>query len=574
MLDALRQKLAAAETLPQLLIIAGFSAIMASIVIICFRVLIEIGQILLLPDSRLENYESLDWWARLLYPTLGGLLIGWLFYRTAPEHRVVGVVYVLERLHYFQGKLPLRNAVQQFIGATMSIISGHSVGREGPSVHLGATSASLLGQWLQLPNNSMRTLIACGTAAAIAASFNTPLAGIIFAMEVVMLEYTLTSFLPVILAAVIGALMLRAFYGEDIAFNLPDLANGNNLWTEIPYLALMGVVLGMLAVAFNQLLLLVSRIAKPLGIGQKMTLAGFGVGVIGLMIPAVMGIGYDSVDYILHQQPSVMFLLLLVVGKLVATTWCLGLGIPGGLIGPVFFIGAAAGGVFGVLAQTLFSDSAAPIAVYALLGMGAMMSATLQAPLSALTAVLELTHSPSIILPQMLVIVVANIIANHPPFNQTSVFITLLRIRGFDYQPDPMHQALQRIGLVSVMVREFGLHYHQASRQNLALILANAPEWLVVTDDKSNGALMQRDEILDYLTNHVIEHDVWVDLLDIPAERLTLQRISHQATVHEGLAMLHQSQCEALLVVDAGQTPVGIVTQAQLAGQYQKLLSS
>ena len=200
--------------MPQLAMLAIPVGLLSGGVIILFRMLVESGQGLLLPGGDVEYYEGLPPELRLVLPVAGGLLIGLLWQALKPAGREVGIIHVMERLAYHQGRLPWRNAVAQFIGAALSIISGHSVGREGPSVHLGATSGSLLGQWLRLPNNTNRTLAACGIAAAIAASFNTPLAGVIFAMEVVMMEYSLISFAPVILSAVTATTLTRIVFGE------------------------------------------------------------------------------------------------------------------------------------------------------------------------------------------------------------------------------------------------------------------------------------------------------------------------------------------------------------------------
>ena len=210
MLDKLRLRLASVDAL-SLSALGLASGLLAGAVILVFRKTIESAQAAFLPGGGVENYEALGWEYRLALPIGGGLLLGLLWQLIAPKHRAVGVTHVMERLAYHQGYLPWRNALMQFVGAAASIIAGHSVGREGPGIHLGAASGSLLGQGLTLPNNAIRNLVACGTAAAIAASFNTPIAGVVFAMEVVMMEFTLAGFAPVILAAVSATMLTRAF---------------------------------------------------------------------------------------------------------------------------------------------------------------------------------------------------------------------------------------------------------------------------------------------------------------------------------------------------------------------------
>ena len=201
-LERLRIHLGRPDALLQLALLGLVSGLLAGLVIVAFRLAVEGMQSLMLPGGNAENFEQLELWQRLILPLLGGLAIGWIFLLWGKGNQMLGVARVMERMAYHQGYLNLRGFFLQFVGASIAIFSGHSVGREGPHIFLGAASGSLLGQYLALPNNSIRTLVGCGTAAGISASFNTPLAGVIFALEVVMMEYTLSSFIPVILAAV------------------------------------------------------------------------------------------------------------------------------------------------------------------------------------------------------------------------------------------------------------------------------------------------------------------------------------------------------------------------------------
>ncbi|MEZ5584747.1 MAG: chloride channel protein [Candidatus Competibacteraceae bacterium] len=200
-LDDTRLRLAARRAPWQLALLGAWSGLVAGVVMVAFRLVTEIPQVTFLGDANHENYEALSAALRLLLPTLGGLGVGLLFHWLSPTERAVGVVHVMERLAYGEGHLPIKNAGVQFFSAALCIVTGQSVGREGPAVHIGSTCGSWLGQQLRLPDNSIRVLVGCGTAGAIAAAFNTPLAGVIFAMEVILVEYTLASFTPIILAA-------------------------------------------------------------------------------------------------------------------------------------------------------------------------------------------------------------------------------------------------------------------------------------------------------------------------------------------------------------------------------------
>ena len=236
-----RGRLATANALPQLALLGILTGLVTAAVIIAFRSLIEGAGALMLTGSA-EDFESLGIAARIALVMTGAALLALLLHRYRPSARRVGVVHVMERLSRHQGYLPLKNAMIQFFGGAIALLSGQSGGREGPAIHLGATTASLFGQAARLPNNSIRTMVACGTAAAIASSFNTPIAGVIFAMEVVMMEYAIASFTPIILAAVSATLVTQWVYGAEPAFTVPPLQMYSLL--ELPYLIVAGLLIG------------------------------------------------------------------------------------------------------------------------------------------------------------------------------------------------------------------------------------------------------------------------------------------------------------------------------------------
>ncbi|MCU7882184.1 MAG: chloride channel protein [Candidatus Thiodiazotropha sp. (ex Lucinoma aequizonata)] len=233
-------------------LICGF---VAGIVIVLFRLLVESGQLAILPGGGAENYEALPPFLRFVLPIFGGLLLGLIFLRYAKGLHVLGIPRVMERLIYHQGHLSMRSFILRFFGAAIAIISGHSVGREGSHVFLSAASDSLLGQYLSLPNNSIRTLVSYGTAAGISASFDTPLAGVIFALEVVMMEYTLVSFIPIMLAAVsANSVSLMLFDGERV-FDIAIIQLGS--LHELVFVLLLGLVAGTVSAAYVHLIQLI-----------------------------------------------------------------------------------------------------------------------------------------------------------------------------------------------------------------------------------------------------------------------------------------------------------------------------
>ncbi len=559
----LRLHLAMTDRLGPLAAISILVGLLAGGVIIAFRLLIETVQAGFLADGNPENYEALAWYWRLLLPILGGLLIGVLFQSVQKKYRAVGVVHTMERLTYHQANLPVGNAVMQFLGAAISIISGHSVGREGPAVHLGATSGSLIGQWLTLPNNSKRTLVACGVAAAIAASFNTPLAAVIFSMEVVLMGYTLAGFIPVILAAVTATALCQLVFGHESAFSVPPLQLGS--LAEMPYVLLTGLFIGCLAALFIHALQFFSQRITDRPLWQRTTVAGVAVGLCAVAVPQIMGIGYDTVEAAMLGQIGIWLLLVIMAVKILATTLGLGLGLPGGLIGPTLVIGATAGATIGLVAAAMTPDVVSNPALYAMIGMGAMMGATLQAPLAALTALLELTANPNIILPGMLAIVSANLVSSQL-FGRDSVFIHLIRARGLDYHDTPAAQSLRRFSIAKAMDREIAVCSVRLSRDEAGSVLQQQPHWIVVTTNEGGGCILPAADLARHLNSR--NYDV-IDLLQMPGKRKSAVAIDLRATLQEGLELLQHHQSEALYVVDKpSTTPLGVVTREDIEEHY------
>ncbi len=566
-----RLRMAHSEALPQLAVLGILCGLLSGTVILSFRLLVESAQDLILPGGS-ENFESLAANWRLLLAIGGGVLVGGLIYFTPKAARQVGVVHVIERLDYHQGHLPLRNALLQFFGAAICIISGHSVGREGPSVHLGATSGSFLGQKLGLPNNSVRILVGCGVAAAIAAGFNTPLAGVIFAMEVVLMEYTITGFAPIILAAVSANTLTRVVYGNEIVFGneIALLAPSMQLTSvaELPYVLVMGVGIGVLAAAFIHSMMWTTRVTTKQPVWLRAILGGTAVGVIAIWFPEVMGIGYDTLSDALLGKLTLTALAIFVIAKLSATALALGAGLPGGLIAPTLVLGATAGGAVGLLVASV-SGHAASSGFYAMLGMGAMMAATLQAPLAALIALLELTVNPNIIMPGMIAIVTA-VLVTRVGFRLPSVYQLIIQAGGRDFRDHPVQQALRRIGVASVMDRAIAREPKTITRTAANAALTNQTNWVLIREDNIALAALPTADLARYLeTNPGKEH---IDLMAIPAQRRDLAQTTILASLDEALSLLRETGKGALYVTGAhgqGRNKIyGILTRAMIERSY------
>lgn len=574
-LESFRRQLANVDALPQLCVLGLVSGVITGAVMVAFRLLLEAGAVLYMPEGDPEAFEGLSPWLRALLPIVAVTLIGLLLYRQRSAARKLGVSHVIERLTYHQGRFPLRNWLNQWWVGVVSVLGGLSAGREGPAIHLGAAASSGLGLKLRLPNNSLRVLVACGTAAGISASFNTPIAGVIFAMEVVMMEYTLMSFMPVILASTMGALVAQVMYGNEPAFRIPEVALGSLM--NLPWIVVIGLVIGLMAGLFIHISR--SQRLQKLPLWLRLAVVGVATGALAWWFPEIQGIGYDSVAAALNNQLTITVLLALMVAKLLITAITVAGGVPIGIIGPVLVAGAATGALGGMLGGWLWPDKAADPGIYAMLGMAAMMGAVLQAPLAALMALLELTHTPNIMLPGMLVVVVA-CLTSRQLTGCEGFFISSVRY-GLHPLQQPLMQALSRVSVPAVMERQLVRTERMITPDQARRLLETNPMWLVIersSEEKPVLALkaaelarwlLEHDEALD---GEAPPEDELIDLLEIPGQRLEMAPIGLQATLSEAFLKLQDSALGALYVVHGyrpkQQRISGIITRGAIERYY------
>jgi CIC family chloride channel protein len=414
------------KSLLRISLLGGLTGLMAGVLVTLFRFLIEWSQQWLLPDGQIGNYEALPGWLRLLFPVAGALVLALIYQRLPAAQRTVGVVHLLDYLRFRKQKLPFSNAVVQFFCGILAIVSGNSVDREGPGVHLGAATAALLSSRIRLTNDESYLLAAAGGAAAIAAAFNTPLAGVIFVIEVLRIRYAINNIVPVIVASVMGAIIGRIIYGPSPAFAVPALSIGS--LAELPIILLMGVMIGVLAAGF----ILLSQYTAKRSISWRplygFVLAGLVTGVLAQWVPEIMGLSYDALIRIFQNDIGLQTLLLLVLAKLVATAISIGVRLPGGLIGPSLVMGGAVGGAIELLIYQWHPFYTSSAGFYAMIGMVAMMGAVLRAPLAALVALIELTGNLNIMLPGMIA-VVSGEIATSALIGDISAFTAMLKVQ-------------------------------------------------------------------------------------------------------------------------------------------------
>ncbi|GLQ33170.1 chloride channel protein [Litoribrevibacter albus] len=563
------------KALPKLSAIAVLVGIASGLVILLFRILTEHAISGLMPSQNHEGFEHLSADVRFFLPVFGALILA-VIYRLVPkEHHDVGVPYLLQRLDYHQGHLPFKNTLMQFIGATIALISGQSAGREGPAIHMGGGVSSFIARYSKLPYAYRRMLIASGIAAAISASFNTPLAGVIFAQEVVLRQYSLISMTPLAIAAVSGSLVTQLALGELAIF--PSFEIILNLW-DFPGLVLLGIFIGGLSVVFNRLLIAWQNTNK-LPKWYSLPIAGLITGAVAYYVPEVMGVGYDTINLLLGSVSDWQWVVIILCAKLLLTSFVLAYGVPGGLIGPNLLMGACAGFIVGLTLQNIQPDINPGL--FCLIGMASMMGASLHAPIAALITLLEMTNSSQIILPGMISIVMAYLI-NKGLCGQQAIFDALQKIRHDRDRMNAQSHTLEQFGIMPIMDRRFVVAEQVMNTKNVIQLLYSQPRWVVI-DSSTRYYLMQASDLANWLQYQLsspenierIKDDAALetDLLSIPASRLELTAINIKADIGEALSLIDSHKTDALLIQSTppeGQAPklLGIITQNDLDHFY------
>ena len=389
----------------------------------------------------------------IILPALGGLVVGLLIRFLAREAKGHGVPEVMLAVATQKGRIRPRVAAVKSLASAICIGSGGSAGREGPIVQIGSSIGSAVGQWFRLPEDWVRLLVACGAAGGIAATFNAPIAGIFFGLELILRRFTVRNFLFVGLSAIIAAAIATVFLGQSPTFTRIPPYIWSSGW-ELPLYILLGIAAAVVALGFVKALYKCEDIFEAWRFPEyiKPAVGGLAVGLIGLYYPQLFGVGYDGVESAILGEFAIGLLVALCVLKIVATSFTLGSGGSGGVFAPSLFIGAMLGEVFGRGANALFPSIATEPGAFGLVGMGAVFAATAHAPITAILIIFEMTRDYTIILPLMLAVVISTYVARR--MSRESIYtLKVLRKGGriIEGEMDP----LQSITVGEIMTHDF-----------------------------------------------------------------------------------------------------------------------
>ncbi|MGD9032831.1 MAG: chloride channel protein, partial [Desulfobacteraceae bacterium] len=400
-------------------------------------------------ENLLELAPLTPWYLRIWVPALGGLVVGPLVYFLAREAKGHGVPEVMEAVALRSGIIRKRIVIIKSLASAISIGTGGSVGREGPIVQIGSAIGSSIGQVLRISEDRIRTLVGCGAAAGIAATFNAPVAGSMFALEIILGDFGLATFSPIVISSVVATAVSRHFLGDSPAFIVPayQLVSA---W-ELPLYVILGFFCALVAVTFSTVLYRAEDFFDQLKFPGylKAFLGGLILGLMGLRFPHILGVGYEAIDMALMQKLAWWVLLLLVGFKILATSITIGSGGSGGIFAPSLFMGAMAGGFFGSVVHQLFPQVTATPGAYSIVGMGAVVSGTTHGPLSAILILFEMTGDYKIILPLMIACIISSLASGQ--LLKDSIYTLKLARRGVNIRAGKEVNILKSIPVSDVM---------------------------------------------------------------------------------------------------------------------------
>ncbi len=389
----------------------------------------------------------------VVIPMIGGLLYGPLIYNWAREARGHGVPEVMIAVADNGGRIRWQVSVVKALASALCIGSGGSVGREGPIVQIGSALASSIGQWVRMPENRLRIMVACGAAGGISATFNAPITGVFFGVEIILREFAVDALFTVMLSSMIADVIAIPFLG-DKPF-LSGFPAGLMLHNPRTYLLVAGlaVVAALMGLAFKSVLYQVEDWCDALWRGRpewaRPAVGGFALGLLLLALPQLYGVGYPVMYQTTAGGYALWFLVVLAFGKILACSMSIGIGGSGGVFAPSLFIGVTSGYAYGDIMNHVFGAAAGPPALYAVVAMGAVFASAARAPLTSLASVVEMSGDFSLTLPVMLAVAVASMVSRALSYG--TIYTTKLMRRGTDIDRAAPWRAVADLKVTDVM---------------------------------------------------------------------------------------------------------------------------
>ena len=561
------------------LFLAGLVGVLGGCTQIIYTLCNQGLQVLFLGSSGdiLVLARTMPAWMRVLVPAVGGLAAGWILRLGSQWVRQRGLNNILEVIVVGDGRLQLRPALVNALSSLVSVSSGASIGREGLIIQLSASLASRLGQWAQWPPYRLRLLVACGAASGLSAGCQAPIAGAVFAAQVILGNFAMNQFAPIVVASVVATTVSRMFMNAGQWYVAPTFQSSSLL--DLPWFLMLGVASGALGAAFLGSLqwmeLLFRRLPSPLYI--RLGVAGAAVGLLSVVWPEVLGNGHAATNEILGftEGPKVFGLVLGVfLAKWLATAVTVGSGVVGGVFTPTLFLGAALGSFVGASLHVMHLALDVPMGVFAVVGMGSVLAATTHSPLLAMIAAFELSLNYSLMPPLMAACVIGALVGRR--LRKESIYTEPLRRSGIDLPTETGRgdggASVQRIG--DFMRDPVSPVREQTSFKDMAeIFLKGSNNFLLVVD--AEGILIGMVALQD-LKMHLQEGSEYQGIIAADVMRLPPRCVTPDQRLSEALPVLVSSELRNVPVVDSLQHRklIGRVARSEVIDAMAELLTA
>ena len=554
-----------------IIILAIIVGVLGGFAAIGFRKLIAFFQNLAIGSSGdvLEALSQLPWYIKLIVPICGAIVVGPMIYFYAREAKGHGVPEVMQAVALKNGIIRPRVVLVKSFASAITIATGGSVGREGPIVQIGSAFASTIGQWLKVSPERLKVLVGCGAAAGIAATFNAPIAGAFFALEVIIGNFALANFSPIIISSVMATAVSRAFLGNYPAFIVPQYSLVS-IW-EIPLYFVLGIVTGAVAVLFSSLVYKSEEIFEKIPIPEyfKNPLGGLVMGLTIIFIPYVYGVGYEAINLALAGKLLWYMALSLIFIKILATTTTLGSGGSGGIFAPSLFLGAVTGSAFGMIVNKLFPNTTAHSGAYAMVGMGAVVAGATHTPITSILILFELTGDYKIILPVMISCTIATILARR--IKEDSIYTQKLSRRGISLEQG-REEIIMRSFSVGDLMEPNPPTIEECARlkEIIKVFMTNKePYYYVVTEDNNLVGSLST-----HLVKDVLSADEDLDRLIIARDLLVPSQaiVTPNTTLADCMHKFERVESEHLPVIEGNGSAklIGIISKKEIIKLYNR----
>lgn len=520
--------------------------------------------------SFLEAVMATPWYLRIAIPAIGGLIMGPILYYFSKESKRSGVPDVMQSVMVRGGYIRPRVAIIKALTTAIAIGTGGSVGREGPIVQIGSSIGSSIGQFFRVSHQRLKTFVGCGAAAGIAATFNAPIAGALFAVEIILQDFAFAQFSPIVISSVMATVISHHYAGNFAEFQVPTYTLVS--YHELAFYFIMAFCLAVVGVFFIKTLFSVEDFfEKNLKIPGylKPAIGGLIIGVVALKFPEIMGVGYETINDALHGKTLGIFALVLILIKIFSTSISLGAGSSGGIFAPSLFLGAMTGVTFGNIVNNFFPAITGTPGAYALVAMGGLVSAVTHAPITAIIMIFELTNNYSVILPLMITCIISMIVSSS--LLRESVYTLNLVRRKVHIKSGSEADIMQSIFVKSIYCKDFEWMEHTLKFNEVVdkLITAKNPYFPVLNKEKKMIGMISMQDIKEYL----FEKDMLQDLLiadDIAVKDLITARLGD--TCHDVLEKLTRSVLQGIPVVSDNDPTVllGMIWRKDVYAAYNQ----